>query len=597
MNGTTNGTDITLTGDPDVDRYVTVSYLKMKRPAYIEVVSSNQDEDGTDSPQKPRSRSFIFGRSFSTDENDNNGQSKLGPIAPSIVAIQNQSLSSSLPELVSHEPEPAVDVAIVGAGLSGLTAAYQIRQAQPDLSLVVLEAKENVGGRTYSPMLNTATGTRRFDLGDQWVNTDQRTILELLDKLNLETYPEYKEGKNILIHADGESEEFEGNIYPINPFRRLDISSFVSRIESMREDLSKKDPTDLSESLEWDSITLEQFKKEHIWTDEARQVFDALVVFHFGVTPREMSLLFFCHVLNSVGGWKVLFGENQEFPVSRQLKIKGGAQQVCENLATEIDRANIRLNDPVTIIDQTDDELVNITTDSGCRYRAKRVIMATSVDNSVRIQHKPSFPPKRSRMTKLMPAGHCIKYVVTYENAFWRKDGMSGHVIKLTDEEQAFDNNDDLMTYEYVFDACSCNRNPNVTAPENPALMGMIFSESLRQLTKVERKKILLKKLAEIYGDEALKTIDYAEMDWGLDRYTNGYPFSSMMPGAMVYHAKGIKKPHGRIHWCGAEMSSSWYGYMEGSVKSGKRVASEVRKALNTKITAEKQTQQPVEID
>ena len=39
------------------------------------------------------------------------------------------------------------------------------------------------------------------------------------------------------------------------------------QIESMREDLSKKDPTDLSESLEWDSITLEQFKKEHIWTD------------------------------------------------------------------------------------------------------------------------------------------------------------------------------------------------------------------------------------------------------------------------------------------------------------------------------------------
>lgn len=107
-----------------------------------EVVSGNQDEDVTDSPQKPRSRSFIFGRSFSTDENDNNGQSKLGPISPSIVAIQNQSMS--LPELVSNrfpEPEPAVDVAIVGAGLSGLTAAYQIKQAQPDLTLLVLEAK------------------------------------------------------------------------------------------------------------------------------------------------------------------------------------------------------------------------------------------------------------------------------------------------------------------------------------------------------------------------------------------------------------------------------------------------------------------------
>ncbi|XP_063966236.1 probable flavin-containing monoamine oxidase A [Lytechinus pictus] len=575
MNGTTYGTDISATmDDADVDRYVTVSYLKMKRPTYIEVVTGNEEVDGTDSPVKTRSRSFIFGRSFTGDENDNN--SKLDPMSPKI--------SSSLPELVSNrfpEPEPAVDVAIVGAGLSGLMAAYTIKQAQPELSVVVLEAKDNVGGRIYSPMLNTATGTRRFDLGDQWVNTEQRTILELLDKLNIETHPEYTEGKNILVHADGEKEEFERNVYPINVFRRLDISSFVSRIESMREDLSKRDPTDLSESLEWDSITLEQFKKEHIWTDVARQVFDALVVFHFGVTPREMSLLFFCHVLNSVGGWKVLFGEGDEFPAARQLKIKGGAQQICENLATEIDRANIRLNDPVTLIDQSDKELVSITTDSGCHYRAKRVIIATSIDNSVRIQHKPSHPVKRSRMTRLMPAGHCIKYVVTYESAFWRKSGKSGHVIKLTDEEKAFDVDEDLMTYEYVFDACSCNRNPESIEPENPALMGMIFSESLRQLEKDERKKILLNKLADDFGEEALKPIDYAEMDWGVDRYTSGFPFSAMMPGAMVHHSKGIKQPHGRIHFCGAEMSSSWYGCMEGSVKSGKRVASEVRKALN----------------
>ena len=39
---------------------------------------------------------------------------------------------------------------IVGAGLSGLTAAEEILKAEPDYSVTVIEALDRVGGRTYS---------------------------------------------------------------------------------------------------------------------------------------------------------------------------------------------------------------------------------------------------------------------------------------------------------------------------------------------------------------------------------------------------------------------------------------------------------------
>ncbi|XP_072176892.1 probable flavin-containing monoamine oxidase A [Diadema setosum] len=585
-NGSVCGTYTTPIDTYNINRYVTVSYTKMKRPNSakpykIEVITGDDDET------KSRGSIDSFDQYFDRPIANGVEMHDEDFISPVDAGAQMSAPPTSLSNHLGNgypEPEPPLDVVVVGAGLSGLTAAYALKKKHPNLKLVVLEANSHVGGRTLSPMMNTATGTRRFDLGDQWVSTEQRTILELLDELELETYPEHKEGKNILIYPDGSREEYSGNIYPINPFRRLDISSFVSRIESMREDMSKKDPTDLSESLKWDAITLEQFKQEHIWTDAARQVFDALVAMTFGVTPREMSLLFFCHVLNSVGGWRVMFGEDDEFPSSRQLKIKGGAQQLCERLATGIDRANLRLDDPVLLIDQTDKQLVVVSTDSGCQYRARRVLVATSVAHSVRIMHKPDPPLKRQALASLMPAGFCIKYVVTYEKAFWRKNGKSGLVLKLVDEEKAFDDDEeDLIAYEFVFDACAPNRNPQAKAAENPALMGVIFSEELRLLTPAERERRILKKLADVFGKDALSNIDYGEMDWGVERYTSGYPFSVMAPGALIYHSKALKKPFGRIHYCGTEMASAWYGFMEGSVKSGKRAAHEIAKDLRLK--------------
>lgn len=84
---------------------------------------------------------------------------------------------------VPQQPLQEVDVVVVGAGLSGLKAAYEIQKAGS--SCAVVEARDRVGGKTLSA--DDGKG-RRSDVGAAWINdTNQSNIFALVQALGLET--------------------------------------------------------------------------------------------------------------------------------------------------------------------------------------------------------------------------------------------------------------------------------------------------------------------------------------------------------------------------------------------------------------------------
>ena len=90
-----------------------------------------------------------------------------------------------------------VDVAIIGAGVSGLTAAMRLQEA--GRSVVVFEARPTTGGRTRS--LPVAGG--RIDLGATWVWDSESSIHRLLGELGIATFPHHRTGLDLLERATG----------------------------------------------------------------------------------------------------------------------------------------------------------------------------------------------------------------------------------------------------------------------------------------------------------------------------------------------------------------------------------------------------------
>src|SRR5436305_8130421 len=99
-----------------------------------------------------------------------------------------------------------VDVVIVGAGLAGLTAARAL--VKSGHSVVVLEARDRVGGRTFNHALGDG---QVIEAGGEFVGPTQDRVLALAKELGVKTFKAYNEGQNVFIAAG------ERSTYPAVP--------------------------------------------------------------------------------------------------------------------------------------------------------------------------------------------------------------------------------------------------------------------------------------------------------------------------------------------------------------------------------------------
>src|SRR5262245_29490082 len=96
--------------------------------------------------------------------------------------------------------EPAVrevDVAVIGAGLSGLTAARELRRHQ--VTVCVVEARDRVGGRTLDRPIG---GGHVVECGGQWAVPTQTAVLGLAKELGVEVFKTHTKGKTV-VHFGG----------------------------------------------------------------------------------------------------------------------------------------------------------------------------------------------------------------------------------------------------------------------------------------------------------------------------------------------------------------------------------------------------------
>lgn len=151
------------------------------------------------------------------------------------------------------------DVVVIGAGIAGLTAA--LRVVQQGQSVVVLEARNRVGGRVWNHNLG---GGERSERGGTFAGPAQDRILALAKEFNVATFPTFNEGQNVY-WADGErllySDSGATGTAPPDPQIVADLATVVTRLDQMATEVPVDAPWEAAKAGEYDGQTLDQWVK------------------------------------------------------------------------------------------------------------------------------------------------------------------------------------------------------------------------------------------------------------------------------------------------------------------------------------------------
>jgi len=473
------------------------------------------------------------------------------------VARADEAAEPSSTATSSTFPKKA-DVIVVGAGLAGLSAARAIARA--GRSVIVLEARERVGGRTWNRPI---AGGSYIDAGAEFVGPTQDRIKALAQAVGVQTFPTYNSGNNVY-WKDGKRETYAASgptgVAPPDPTLLPDILQIVQRLNTMAQQVDVKAPWNAAEALEWDSQTFYTWLKANEVNPEFMRLAATATDAIFGQEPRDLSLLYVLFYLAASGDetHPGTFERNfQTAEGAQEERFIGGSQQISLKVAAELG-SNVVLNAHVRQITQNA-KGVKVQLDKGL-LSAKQVIVAVPPALTARIDYEPLLPALRDQLTQRAPMGSYAKVDVVYDRPFWREEGLTGQTVSLNGPVRV------------TFDSTPDEGSPGV-------LLGFIGGTDARTwygLSAEQRRQAVLDNFADYFGEKARSPLEYVENAWAEERFSRGDPVAGLGPGTLLDFGAALREPVGRIHWAGTETSDYWVGYMDGAVRSGERAAAEV---------------------
>ncbi|KHN85210.1 Amine oxidase [flavin-containing] A [Toxocara canis] len=466
------------------------------------------------------------------------------------------------------------DVVIIGAGISGLTTAREIRKKCPQLNVKIVEAKDRVGGRTLTTTMKAANGNDRWDLGGQWVGLSQTHIIELLNELGIETCQQYDEGTKLIQAGCPEIRPYS-TLYPsVRDFKRysiweiLDFLMSYTKIERLVKQTNVIDPFLHPAANSWDRTTLDEWVRQNCSTRATVDAYEICSRVTCGVESKRLSLLYFLYFAKAAGNLSDVLDTTGNG--AQAFRITGGAQQVSEKLLANF-RDDIYLETAVTSIEMIGTERAIVyahSTANGKRnhittFVSGRVVIAIPPNQCAHIRFSPPLPYAKRQLFDCAAQGNLLKCIVTYKEAFWRKKGMAGQVLSTGITDTAMEAHPVLCT----FDAS--------TTGGNPALVVFLHNGHWTDASQDERKDLVVKDLCRFFGNEAADYLDYADKNWCDEPYNGGCP-TAVVPAGNMEAFTHIREPFKLVHFAGTEAATLWPGYMSGAVQSGLRAANEI---------------------
>jgi monoamine oxidase len=213
-------------------------------------------------------------------------------------------------------------IAIVGGGISGLSAGYYLQKK--GIKATIYEADKRVGGRIKSAQI-FGNETLTTEIGAEFIDTQHTDMIQLAKDLEL-----WNNKIDVTEDTFGVKETFfiRGQHYSMDDLVK-ELSQIAKKLKADSDATGNIYETEYAKTLDNQSLSeyLDKFSLS-IWV---KDLLIAAFLGEQGLDPERMSALNLIDTLDITENTVELFGESDE-----RYKIKGGNQQITEGLAAKL---------------------------------------------------------------------------------------------------------------------------------------------------------------------------------------------------------------------------------------------------------------------
>lgn len=443
------------------------------------------------------------------------------------------------------------EVAIVGAGIAGLTAAWRLRQQ--GVRVRVYEAQNRIGGRMLSLRNHFADG-QVIELGGELIDTGHTRIRALAGELGL-TLDDLLDGD-----TDHETFFFEGRV-----IREAEIvRAFVPVAAAIERDLAAAgegdyDYTDDNPKFrELDALSIAQWFDRNGVRGWLRKLLDVAYTTEMGLEIEQQSALNFLTFIGTEDKDAFrIFGTSDE-----RFHVRGGNDLIPQALSAKLADAIEPGHVLEALRGDADGYVLTFRKGEATRdVRAAQVVLALPFTLLRKVRIDVELPPRKRQAIQQIAYGTNAKLMIGFERRTWREHGANG--ASMSD-----------LRYQTTWDT---SRKQAGTAGALTNFTGGRHGVELGQGTPKQQAEAALRDLERVFpGIAAARgNASEARMHWPSNPWVLG-SYACFRPGDWASIGGVMGESVGGLHFAGEHCSVEAQGFMEGGCESGELAAQAV---------------------